>query len=251
VRITEDIYLIPNMRWSNAYLVEYDDRLLVVDTGSPGHAQRIVSFVKSIGKDPDSVEAIILTHPDVDHSGSTAQLKELTKAKVAIHEADAPRLSGEKPWRDAKGARGLLTRLLGLFMKLQPVQPDILLKEGDKVGPLTVLETPGHTEGSISLYKPRAALFSGDALLTNGKGMFQEPSMLNVEQGKESIRRMATLEFEYLMPGHGAPVEGNASKKLKEFVEKGLERASVSMRCMFSIHCFTVQEHLPSNKSRI
>ena len=222
MRITEGIHLIPKMGWSNAYLVEYGDKLLVVDTGTPGHAQKIVSFIENIRKDPRSVETIVLTHPDVDHSGSTAQLKELIGAKVAIHKADAPRLSGEKPWKDTKGVAGLPIRLLGLFMKLQPVQPDILLKEGEQLGPLTVLETPGHTEGSVSLYKPTTALFSGDALLTNGKGMFREPSMLNVEQGKESIRRMATLEFEYLMPGHGAPVEGNASKKLSNFVNTRL-----------------------------
>jgi glyoxylase-like metal-dependent hydrolase (beta-lactamase superfamily II) len=117
-------------------------------------------------------------------------------------------------------------RVLGLFFKLQPVPPDLSIKEGDKLGPLIVFETPGHTMGSISLYKPGAALFSGDALLTNGKRLFKKPSrMINDEQAKESIRRMATLEFECLMPGHGAPVEGNASEKLKNFVEKELQRA--------------------------
>jgi glyoxylase-like metal-dependent hydrolase (beta-lactamase superfamily II) len=222
MKITEGIYLVPEMGMSNAYLVEDGDKLLVIDTGMPGHAQKIISYVKSLGKDPRSVETIVLTHPDLDHSGSTAQLKQLTGAKVAIHEADAPRLAGEKPWREAKGAAGLMIRILGIFMKLQPVPPDISLKEGEKLGPLTVLETPGHTSGSISLYKVGTALFSGDALLTDGKGLFQEPRMVNEELGKESIRRMATLEFEYLMPGHGAPVEGNASKKLKDFVDREL-----------------------------
>jgi len=46
--------------------------------------------------------------------------------------------------------------------------------------------------------------------------------MVNEELGKESIRRMATLKFEYLMPGHGVPVEGNASKRLKDYVDKVL-----------------------------
>jgi hypothetical protein len=45
---------------------------------------------------------------------------------------------------------------------------------------------------------------------------------MNDEQTKEPIRRMPTLEFEYLVPGHGAPVEGNASKKLKDFVDRKL-----------------------------
>ena len=223
MKITEGIYLVPEMGMSNAYLVEDGDKLLVIDTGMPGHAQKIISYVKSLGKDPRSVETIVLTHPDLDHSGSTAQLKQLTGAKVAIHEADAPRLAGEKPWREAKGAAGLVIRVLGLFMKLQSVPPDIFLKGGENLGPLTVLETPGHTGGSISLYKAGTALFSGDALLTNGKRLFQKPSrMISDEQAKESIRRMATLDFEYLMPGHGAPVEGNASKKLKDFVDREL-----------------------------
>lgn len=223
MKITEGIYLIPEMGMSNAYLVEDGDKLLVIDTGMPGHAQKIISYIESLGKDPRSIETIVLTHSDLDHSGSTATLKQLTGAKVAIHEADAPRLSGEKPWREAKGAAGLVMKVIGLFMKLRPVPPDIFLKEGDSLGPLIVLETPGHTMGSISLYKPGIALFSGDALLANGKELLQKPSrMIDGERAKESIRRMATLEFGYLMPGHGAPVKGNASEKLKNFVDREL-----------------------------
>ena len=214
--------MIPEMGMANAYLVEHGDKLLVIDTGMPGHARKIVSYVERLGKDPRSVETIVLTHPDLDHSGSAAQLKQLTGAKVAIREEDAPRLAGEKPWSEAKGAAGLMIRILGLFIRLQPIRPDMSLKEGEKLGPLTVLETPGHTSGSISLYKAGTALFSGDALLTDGKGLFQEPRMVNEELGKESIRRMATLEFEYLLPGHGAPVEGNASKRLKDYMDKVL-----------------------------
>ena len=118
MKITEGIYSIPDVGMSNAYLVEDGDKLLVIDTGMPGHARKIVSYVKSLGKDPGSVETIILTHSDLDHTGSTAQLKQLTGAKVAIHEADAPRLSGEKPWREAKGAAGLAMKILGLFFRL-------------------------------------------------------------------------------------------------------------------------------------
>lgn len=222
MKVTEGIHLIPEMGMSNAYMIEDGDKLLIIDTGLPGHAKKILSYVMSLGKYPHSVEAIVLTHPDLDHSGSTAELKHLTGAKVAIHEIDAPRLAGEKPWSEAKGVTGLVINMFGLFFRLQPVRPDVSLKEGEKLGPLTVLETPGHTSGSISLYKVGTALFSGDALLTNAKGLFQEPRMVNEKLGRESIRRMATLQFEYLLPGHGTPVEGNASEKLKRFVNREL-----------------------------
>jgi glyoxylase-like metal-dependent hydrolase (beta-lactamase superfamily II) len=72
MKIIEGIYLIPEMGMSNAYLVEDGDKLLVIDTGTPSHAQKIISYVKSLGKDPRSIETIVLTHPDLDHSGSTA-----------------------------------------------------------------------------------------------------------------------------------------------------------------------------------
>ena len=63
----------------------------------PGNERKIVEYAKKLGMEPGRLSYIILTHPDIDHSGSAAKLKGLTGAKVAIHEADAPRLSGEKP----------------------------------------------------------------------------------------------------------------------------------------------------------
>jgi len=60
-------------------------------------------------------------------------------------------------------------------------------------------------------------------MLTDGKGLFRKPSrMVDDKQAKESIMRMATLEFEYLMPGHGSRVEGNASERLKTFLKDQL-----------------------------
>jgi glyoxylase-like metal-dependent hydrolase (beta-lactamase superfamily II) len=56
MKITEGIYLMPEMGMSNAYLVEDGDKLLVIDTGMPGHAQKITTYIKSLGKDPRSVE---------------------------------------------------------------------------------------------------------------------------------------------------------------------------------------------------
>ena len=221
MEITEGIHLIPRVRGANAYLVKQDDDIIVVDTGLPGNAGKIIDYVQSIGCRPSDVKTIILTHSDMDHAGSVARLKEETNAKVAIHEADAPRLSGEKEPKAVKGVLGLFLRTMSAFMRFKRMKADLLLKDSDTIDGLTVIHTPGHTEGSICLYLPGRALFVGDALLTNHGTVLSLPrrSMsTDLDQAKESIKRISELKYSVLLPGHGPPIDQNASMIVKEFV---------------------------------
>ena len=175
-----------------------------------------------MGIEPSSISTIILTHPDIDHSGSVAELKELTNAKVAIHEADAPRLSGEKKLKEVKGALGLVLKIMGAFMRFSPIKPDVLLKDSDKIDSVTIIHTPGHTDGSVSVYIPGETLLVGDALRTTENGSLRLPAMtLDMERAKESIRKISELSYNCLLPGHGSPVKPDASTKVKHFVENG------------------------------
>jgi len=94
------------------------------------------------------------------------------------------------------------------------LQPDILLREGElKIGDvvLEVLETPGHSPGSICLYYPeKRALFSGDVIFQDGIGRTDLPGG-DSRQLKESIKRLTCLDVEYLLPGHGEPVRGKVA----------------------------------------
>jgi glyoxylase-like metal-dependent hydrolase (beta-lactamase superfamily II) len=159
----------------------------------------------------------------MDHAGSAARLKEETHAKVAIHEADAPRLSGEKELKAVKGVLGLFLRVAGAVMRFSRLKADVLLKDSDIIDGLTVIHTPGHTEGSICLYLPARALFVGDALLTNDERTLSLPrkSMsMDMDQAKESIKKVSQLEYSVLLPGHGPPIEQNASAITKEFLAR-------------------------------
>jgi hydroxyacylglutathione hydrolase len=223
LEITEGIHLIPRVRGANAYLVKRDDDIIVVDTGLPGNADKIIDYVQSIGCRPSDVKTIVLTHSDMDHAGSVARLKGETSAKVAIHEADAPRLSGEKEPKAVKGMLGLLLRAMAAVMRFNRINADVLLKDSDIVDALTVIHTPGHTEGSICLHLPGRALFVGDALLTDDERMLSLPrrSMsTDLDQAKESIKKISELKYSVLLPGHGPPIERNASTIAKEFVAR-------------------------------
>jgi glyoxylase-like metal-dependent hydrolase (beta-lactamase superfamily II) len=220
------IYLIPKIRGANTYAVlegtEVDHHLTLIDTGMPGNARRIMDFVRTLGKGQTASCTIVLTHPDIDHSGSVAELKgKLGNVKVAIHEADAPRLAGEKPLKEVRGPFGLLFRVMSPFMRFKPATPDVLLKDGETVDGLTVVYTPGHTEGSICLYSERwKAMFVGDALRTDKNRSLKLPSAgmtFNIGDAKNSVRKISSYEFELLLPGHGPPILIDASKKVKEF----------------------------------
>jgi hydroxyacylglutathione hydrolase len=228
MELGRNIHLMPKIRGANTYAVLGETQvgaghLTLIDTGMPGNATRIVEFLRSLGKEQMGSFTIILTHPDIDHSGSVAELKEkLGNVKVAIHEADAPRLTGEKPLKEVRGPAGLLFKAMSPFMKFKPVTPDVLLKDGEQLDGLSVIHTPGHTLGSICLYSERLkAMFVGDALRTNKNGMPRLPSAamtFNIGEAENSIRKIASYEFELLLPGHGPPILSDGSKKVKEFV---------------------------------
>lgn len=107
-------------------------------------------------------------------------------------------------------------------MKFRPVKPDLLLKEGDKIGSFQVIHTPGHTAGHICLYQPGRLIFAGDALRSDKKGNLRAMSKqmtLDIEEAWKSVRKIAGLEFNILLPGHGAPVIYGASQKVRQLLE--------------------------------
>lgn len=225
MQTTQGVHQIPEMGISNAYLLDTGEQgLVLVDTGTPGKSQKVIAYLGTIGKKPSDITYIVLTHPDADHSGSAAELRRLTGAKVAIGALDAPRLSGEKKLKEASGIGGIMVGVFGAFMKVERTKPDIELDDGATIGPLTIISTPGHTDGSISVLKPNVAICVGDLLRTDSSGKIQLASA-NMSRDMDEVRRstekISKLEFSILLPGHGKPIEVDASKRLRAFVANG------------------------------
>ncbi len=143
------------------------------------------------------VGAIINSHGHWDHIAEDAQLKKATGAKVEIHALDKPLLLSPTWYFEQP------------LFHIEPVQPDVLLKEGDsvKLGSATfsVLHLPGHTPGSIALHSPELRLLlSGDVLFQGSNGRTDltggDDAAMNV-----SLKRLASLDRETrVLPGHGA-----------------------------------------------
>jgi glyoxylase-like metal-dependent hydrolase (beta-lactamase superfamily II) len=206
-----------NMAHANVYLVINGEELTVIDTGTSGNAKKIVEYIQKLGRQPTDVKTIILTHFHMDHMGSAKELKELTHAKLAVHAEDADYVSGKKQMPKPKN---ILIRAAASFIKPAPADVEIILKEGDKISGLTVIPVPGHTPGSIALLdEERKVLFSGDTLRYDGKKVSGAPEQfsLDLAKEKESIRKIATFNFDVMLPGHGEPLKSNNSEEIKKF----------------------------------
>ena len=208
-----------NMAHSNVYLVINEKDLVVVDTGMPGNAKKIVAYIQKIGHQPSEVSTIILTHYHIDHAGSVKALKDLVNAKTAVSAEDKDFVSGAKPYPKPKN---ILARAASSFIKVAPVNVDITLKDGDRIGSLTVIDAAGHTPGSIFLYDlQRKVLFAGDTLRLDGDKVVAGPKQYVWDEEKEqqSIAKLATLDFDVMLPGHGEILKTNASNAVKEFID--------------------------------
>jgi len=207
----------------NCYWTTSDESVVIIDTANPKNEKKIMSQLEAAGKSPEDVKYIIITHADIDHVGSAAALKQLTGAKLSIHEADAEKVNGDARHKEVRGFLGIIFKIMMAFVKYHKVKPDIFLKDGDEIGDFRVLHTPGHTEGSIMFYRPDQVLITGDALLTDRKGQPRGPMKaftLDMDQAWNSARKLTDLNFEMMLPGHGKLVLENASEKVRSLIEK-------------------------------
>lgn len=207
MQITEDIQLVETIRGCNVYLISAKDGSILVDSGLPGSGAALLSYLR--GRPTEGLKYLILTHADMDHIGGAAAVKMATGATVAIGEEDAPALAGHTPSKALKGPLGLFFRVMGKAMRVQHLKADRTLKDGDTIEGFRVIAVPGHTDGSIALWRPQdRVLISGDALLTDRHGGELAPRKSaagDYVQALQSAAALRQLDYKYLLPGHGRP----------------------------------------------
>ncbi|ABS54907.1 beta-lactamase domain protein [Methanoregula boonei 6A8] len=206
----------------NCFIIVRDE-LTLIDTGMPKNSTKIITYIQDVLKrKPTDIKTIVLTHFHIDHVGGASELKKLSGAKVAIHKKDADYVSGRKTPPVPRGVKGMIVKvLIPLFFGSRPVEPDIYLNDGDTIAGLTTLHTPGHTPGSICLFDPVSKiLFAGDLLRFDGTNIKMGP--LNLDQGEEqkSINKIAAIDFDIMLSGHGIPLRPEASVKIREFAKR-------------------------------
>jgi glyoxylase-like metal-dependent hydrolase (beta-lactamase superfamily II) len=207
---------------ANAYLLENESGLYLIDAGGPGDAGRIQRRMDQLGR--TDLRLIYLTHAHIDHFGAAAELQRRTGAKVAIHPSDAPDLAaGRTSLGSVRGRGRFIGRMLPVLEWLlppEPVQADLLTEDGislvDLGLPAQVIHTPGHTIGSSCLVTDDGLAFAGDLVSTTGGPHPQRFFAHEWEQVRESLSRLQALAPRLAYPGHGRrPLTGDEVAALR------------------------------------
>lgn len=233
VKKVKNIYqlsFMPKLFPINCYLVEEQDELTLIDCALAGSAREIALAAKAIGK---PITNIALTHAHIDHVGALDALKKrFPEAQVSISEREAKILSGDKsasPEDEGKPVKG------GIPKNIQ-TKPDRLLQEGDRVGSLEVVFSPGHSPGSISFFDRRSGvLIAGDAFQTRGgtavsgtlKALFPFPALATWDKrtALDSAKKLTALQPAVLTVGHGRMIDHPA-----RFMEQAIRDAEQKMK---------------------
>ncbi len=192
-----NIICIPGMELdSNVYVVGD----IIFDTGTGEHKEYLFSQLKEAGVNSEDIKLVVNTHCHFDHVGGNIFFP---NAKIAIHKDDAKSLKDESNY---------LT--VGSLYNKSIIRHDvdIELKEGDKVGDFEVIHTPGHSYGGICLWDGEN-LICGDTVFANG-GYGRTDIGGNMDDLRNSLRKLNKLNVKYLFPGHGPWVD-NGKKHIE------------------------------------
>jgi len=210
----------------NTFLIK-GEQYVLVDTGNPGHDEKILEKLAELGVNPEDIALIIITHGHSDHFGSVGRMKELTGAPVAIHKSDAEYM------RLGKNAgiipRTFLGKLLSpiegiaekMMSKSEPLEPDIII-EGemglDEYGiDGRIIPTPGHTSGSVSIYLSSGEVIIGDLVMgmirksKPGLPMFAD----DMDEVMSSISTILKLSPKIIYATHGGPFSPESVENLR------------------------------------
>ena len=223
--VTENLIQLTRLRFVNAYLVREDDGFTLVDTTVSRGADALLAAASAGG---GQIRRVALTHGHADHVGSLDALRERLGESVPI-------LMPELDARIHAGEKVVEGKLPGSWPKLRSI-PDNRLTDGDRVGSLEVVFTPGHTPGHVAFHDPRdGTVIAGDVFTTYGRVTvsnelywrfpFAYPATWDKAEDLESAKRLRALNPTVLAAGHGPAVPAPTAA-----MDSAIERSQASLR---------------------
>lgn len=176
----------------NAYVLVRGKEAAVVDTGTPNNAAKIADVVRNAGLSWDAVHHVILTHYHPDHIGSIGEV--LAAAPKATAYAGAADIAQVKSPRPVKA-----------------------VNDNDEVFGLRMIATPGHTPGHVCVFDPAGSLLIlGDAMNNTGNKLTGPNPQYTADmaQAHQSVKKLAKLNFQSALFGHGDPIDKGASQAI-------------------------------------
>jgi glyoxylase-like metal-dependent hydrolase (beta-lactamase superfamily II) len=241
--VLPDIYYLP-IQIVNIIFVgstEDPDGWVLIDTGMPRSADRIVEAAEERFGKGCRPKAIMLTHGHFDHVGAVIDLVQKWNVPVYAHTLELPYLTGKLDYPEPDG-----TVEGGLIAKMSPLFPNKAIDLGNRVQPLPSdgsvpempdwrwIHTPGHSPGQVSFFRDQdKVLVAGDAfvtvrqdslykVLTQKQELCGPPRYLTTDwkAAWASVKKLEALEPNIAITGHGLPMfKPELTLRLKDLVE--------------------------------
>lgn len=213
--------------YTNWYLIEEDGRLTIVDAGVPSSWDSLQEALRELGRSPEDIAAVVLTHAHFDHVGFAARAHRELGVPVHVHTNDAP--LARHPWRydfERSPFFYFATQVQALpivasFVRTRaffppPVKEVVRFSEDgelDVPGRPRVVFSPGHTLGHCALHLPdRDVLIAGDAIVMldpytrrTGPRLVARAATADVERNLASLDALAATGARHVLTGHGEP----------------------------------------------
>lgn len=211
----------------NCYLVTTGGGFVLIDTGTSNNRQELESELLSAGCTPGSLDLIVLTHGDFDHTGNAAYLRDKFGVKIAMHQDDSGMAEhGDMFWNRSSGSTLFrkIAPILFRFSKANRFVPDLYLDDGYDLSEFgfeaKVLSIAGHSKGSIGILTAAGDLFCGD-LFENIDKPTTNSIMDDPDACETSIEKLQGFEINSVYPGHGQPFPMDAFMVTRQIGDKG------------------------------
>ena len=230
----------------NWVLIQDGTELTLVDGGWIGDTEEVERSIRSLGRRPQDLRAVLLTHAHADHTGALNHLHDRYGVPLYTAVAEVPNASGEAV---ESGGPADVAKLLyrprvarwawritraGALRHVTVPGARAFPRRGalDLPGRPVPIATPGHTSGHTSFLLPDSGvLISGDALVTahptlDGVGPRLLPAFFSHDQNGavDALRALRRLDADTLVPGHGpawyAPISESADRALESWVSR-------------------------------
>lgn len=222
--VTRHVYRV-DIEDMHVFLIVQPDGITAIDTGFPGTWDFIKTVLDDLGRRPEDVKDILITHCHIDHAGGLADMKRATGARVWMHAADADMVEAGNAFRPWKTAPGLKNWWFGYHVvrkspqTFEPVPVDNRVRPGEVIplaGGIKAIHTPGHCAGHLVFLWPGegGVLFVGDAANNkaglNSPGIFEDGAL-----AAESLKKLTHEKFRVACFAHGEPIVGHAEAQFR------------------------------------
>ena len=217
--------------------------LTLIDPSFLSQLPILENYLLNAGYDIKNVKRIILTHVHIDHVQAANEIKKKTGAKIYSHWIEANYLAHNPPYNGPPTTQETIDKLkkLGISIEelekkygsfeVEPIIVDQQVSDGDTIGSLKVIHTPGHTPGHISLYYEKdGTIFGADSIYKHvfgADGMYISAPAVSIDSvtAVVSAERISKIKFDKLLMAHqDSPLLERARETVEKLVSDSIQK---------------------------